>query len=346
MAAIRALSLMTSSVESPMKLTAYAALGILSFLAPALAAPQGLDLEAVNGAQWNPANNKGKEIDPALVKAQVLLDRARFSPGVIDGHNGENLQNAIKIFEKANELKPDGSLDEEVWRKLSETSAEPVLTEYTITQEDLKGPFVDIPDKLEDQAKLDRLGYSSPEELLAEKFHMDVDLLKALNPDKAFDRAGTAVVVANVDAKADSGKPQEKAAKIEIVKSERILRALAKDGAVMAVYPASIGSEEKPAPKGSHTVRAIAPNPNYTYNPNYAFKGVKAKEKFEIKPGPNNPVGSTWIDLSVESFGIHGTPEPEKVGKAYSQGCVRLTNWDVQELAKMVEKGTPVEFID
>ncbi|MEE1657756.1 L,D-transpeptidase [Microvirga sp. CF3062] len=329
-----------------MKFAAYAAVGILSFLGPALAEPQGLDLEAVNGAEWTPKSDKGKEINPALIKAQVLLDRARFSPGVIDGHNGENLQNAIKIFEKTNELKPDGALDGEVWRKLAETSAEPVLTEYTITDEDVKGPFVKIPDKLEDQAKLDRLGYSNPEELLAEKFHMDVDLLKALNPDKPFDKAGTAIVVANIDAKADSGKPKEKVAKIEIVKSEKVLRAVAKDGAVMAVYPASIGSEEKPAPSGSHTVRAVAKNPNYTYNPDYAFKGVKAKEKFEIKPGPNNPVGSTWIDLSVESFGIHGTPEPEKVGKAYSQGCVRLTNWDVQELAQMVERGTPVEFIE
>jgi lipoprotein-anchoring transpeptidase ErfK/SrfK len=329
-----------------MKLAAYAALGILSTLGSALAAPEGLDLEAVNGAEWTAKSDRGKEIDPVLVKAQVLLDRARFSPGVIDGHNGDNLQNAIKIFEKSNELKPDGALDEEVWRKLTETSDEPVLTEYTITDEDVKGPFVNIPDKLEDQAKLDRLGYSSPEELLAEKFHMDADLLKALNPDKSFDKSGTVIVVANVDAKVDAEKPKEKVAKIEIVKSERILRALAKDGAVMAVYPASIGSEEKPAPSGSHTVRAVAQNPNYTYNPDYAFKGVKAKEKFEIKPGPNNPVGSTWIDLSIESFGIHGTPEPEKVGKAYSQGCVRLTNWDVQELAQMVEKGTPVVFVD
>jgi lipoprotein-anchoring transpeptidase ErfK/SrfK len=299
----------------------------------------------VNSAEWAPKSDKGKEIDPTLIKAQVLLDRARLSPGVIDGHNGENLQNAIKIFEKTHELKPDGALDEEVWRKLTETATEPVLTEYTITDDDVKGPFVKIPDKLEEQASLDRLGYSSPEELLAEKFHMDVDLLKALNPDKPFDKAGMVIVVANVDVKADPEK-KEKVAKIQIVKSEKVLRALAEDGAVMAVYPASIGSEEKPAPSGSHTIRAVAKNPNYTYNPDYAFKGVKAKEKFEIKPGPNNPVGSTWIDLSIESFGIHGTPEPEKVGKAYSQGCVRLTNWDVQELAGMVEKGTPVEFID
>ncbi|MBM1172723.1 L,D-transpeptidase family protein [Microvirga arabica] len=328
-----------------MKLTAYAALGFLSILGPALAAPQGLNLEAVNGAEWAPKSDKGKEIDPALIKAQVLLDRARFSPGVIDGHNGENLQNALKIFEKTNELKPDGALDEEAWRKLTQTSTEPVLTEYTITDQDVKGPFVEIPDKMEEQAKLDRLAYTSPEELLAEKFHMDVDLLKALNPGKSFDKAGTSIVVSNVDTKANSGEPK-KVAKIEIVKSEKVLRAMAENGSLIAAYPASIGSEEKPAPSGSHTVRAIAKNPNYTYNPDYAFKGVKAKEKFEIKPGPNNPVGSTWIDLSIESFGIHGTPEPEKVGKAYSHGCVRLTNWDVQELAGMVEKGTAVEFID
>ena len=329
-----------------MKIVAYTAFGALCLLSPAWAAPPALDMETVNKAEWSAANGKAKEVNPALIKAQVLLDRARFSPGVIDGHNGENLQNAIKAFEKDRGLKPDGALDQELWTKLSETSPDPVLIEYTIRDEDVKGPFVAIPDKMEQQADLERLGYSSPEELLSERFHMDVDLLKALNPNKPLDKAGTSIVVTNVEMKAEPGKQPEKVAKIEIVKGERILRALAKDGAVMAVYPASIGSDEKPAPSGTHKVRAVAPNPNYTYNPDYAFKGVKAKEKFEIKPGPNNPVGSTWIDLSIESFGIHGTPEPEKVGKAYSHGCVRLTNWDVEELARMVEKGTPVEFID
>jgi lipoprotein-anchoring transpeptidase ErfK/SrfK len=210
----------------------------------------------------------------------------------------------------------------------------------------VKGPFVKIPDKMEEQADLERLGFSSAEELLGEKFHMDVDLLKALNPGKRFDEAGMSIIVANVEAQTPQGDLAGKAAKLEVVKSERVLRVLAEDGSTLAVYPASIGSDEKPAPTGSHTVRAIAPSPSYTYNPDYAFKGVKAKEKFEIKPGPNNPVGTKWIDLSVESFGIHGTPEPEKVGKAYSHGCVRLTNWDVEELAGMVKKGTPVVFLD
>ncbi|WP_262028961.1 L,D-transpeptidase [Microvirga sp. Mcv34] len=329
-----------------MKRVASVALGIVCLLSPAIAAPQTLNLETVNSAAWSAETGKSKEIDPALVKAQVLLDRARFSPGVIDGHDGENLRNAIKAFDAAHDLKSDEGLDEKSWAKLNETSSDPALIEYTITAEDVKGPFVAIPEKMEEQAKLDHLGYSSAEELLSEKFHMDTDLLKALNPGKSFDKAGTSILVANVEAKTSGSGKVEKAAKIEVVKSEHMVRVVNKEGSVVATYPASIGSEEKPAPSGSFKVRAVAPNPNYTYNPDYAFKGVKSKEKFEIKPGPNNPVGSTWIDLSIESYGIHGTPEPEKVGKAYSHGCVRLTNWDVEALSKMVEKGTPVDFID
>lgn len=325
-----------------MRVLVRAVFGLLCMTGAAAAAPQSLNLEAVNSSSFS--NKPEKGVSPTLIKAQVLLDRARFSPGAIDGRNGENMQNAIKAFEKARGLKVDGALDEELWAKLNETSSDPVLITYTITDEDVKGPFAKVPDKMEDQASLDRLSYSSPEELLAEKFHMDVDLLKDLNPGKPFDKAGESIAVANV-ASAAAKEPKD-IEKIEIVKSEHILRVLGKDGAIIAVYPASIGSEEKPAPSGAHTVRAVAHNPTYTYNPDYAFKGVKAKEKFEIKPGPNNPVGTTWIDLSVESFGIHGTPEPEKVGKAYSNGCVRLTNWDVEELAKMVKKGTPVVFMD
>jgi lipoprotein-anchoring transpeptidase ErfK/SrfK len=317
-------------------------MGVLLGLAEPVHA-QSLKPDAVNGANLTAKAEKG--VSPAILKAQVLLDRARFSPGAIDGRDGENVQNAIKAFEKAHDLKVDGKLDEELWTKLTETSSDPVLIEYTISEEDVKGPFTEkIPDKLEDQAKLDRLGYTSTEELLAEKFHMDEDLLKELNPGKSLDKAGTAITVANVDAET-SGEPG-KVAKIEVVKSEHVLRALAEDGSLIAVYPASIGSEEKPAPSGTHQVKGIAKSPTYTYNPEYAFKGVSAKEKFVVKPGPNNPVGSVWIDLSVESFGIHGTPHPAKVGKAYSQGCVRLTNWDVEELAKMVKKGAEVTFLD
>lgn len=326
-----------------MKSFVLVALSLIGMANVASAASEKLSIDAVNSA--GPSDKVEQGLSPVLIRVQILLDRARYSPGVIDGRNGENLQNAIKAFEKAKGLKVDGKLDDDLWAKLIEGASEPALVEYAISEDDVTGPFASIPDKMEEQAKLDRLSYLGADELLAEKFHMDVDLLKALNPGKSFDKAGTSIVVANVlhDAK-DDERAKQVLAKIEIVKSEHVLRALAKDGSIIAVYPASIGSEEKPAPTGSHTVRAVAQKPTYTYNPDYAFKGVKAKEKFEIKPGPNNPVGSTWIDLSVETFGIHGTPEPEKVGKAYSNGCVRLTNWDVEALARMVRKGTPVEF--
>ena len=331
-----------------MRLAAFAALGIGILWYPAFAAPaqpKRLDIDAVNNADRStPAV---KRISPALIKAQVLLDRKRFSPGVIDGHNGDNLKDALKAFERARNLNVDGELDDEVWAKLNEESSEPVLFEYKISREDVDGPFVKhIPDKLEDQANLDHLGYTGPTELLAEKFHMDEDLLKALNPGRRFDRAGTVIVVANVRERPKLDKNRQKVTKIEVVKSDHILRALAEDGSLIAVYPASIGSKEKPAPSGDYTVRAVAEDPTYTYNPDYGFKGVKAEKKFVIKPGPNNPVGSVWIDLSVDSFGIHGTAEPAKVGKTYSHGCARLTNWDAEDLAKLVSKGTTVTFVE
>jgi lipoprotein-anchoring transpeptidase ErfK/SrfK len=324
---------------------AFAVLGILVF-GPALAGPAGKvpSVEEVNGARAAEPPQKG--IGPATLKAQVLLDRLHFSPGVIDGLDGDNYRRALAAFEEARGLKTDGRIDEKVLNTLAAESSEPALVEYAITPEDVKGPFVRIPERMEDEADLDRLAYSSPQELLAEKFHMDEDLLAQLNPGRSFDQAGTRILVANVRIGAPAEEKRPKAAKIEVSKKAREVRAFAADGAILAVYPASVGSTEKPAPSGTHQVRAVAANPTYTYNPDYKFKGVDAKEKFIIKAGPNNPVGSTWIDLSVESFGIHGTPEPAEVGKVASHGCVRLTNWDVEQLSRMVQKGTPVTFLD
>lgn len=342
-----------------MRVLGYLLLTVL-LLAPAAANAGPLTAEAINAAQWSKAESKAPSA--AVLKAQVLLSRAGFSPGAIDGREGENFQKALTEFQRQRGLEASGTFDAATtFAKLSETSAEPAVTEYEITAADVEGPFVkQIPRDYEKMADLERLAYRSPRELLAEKFHMSEDLLKALNPKKPLDEAGTTIVVANVPTRAadvrqngntgsgqvQPGRQSAKAARIEVNKSERALRVFADDGGLIAYYPASVGSEEKPAPSGKFEVRAIAQGPVYRYKPEFAFKGQKATEEVEIAPGPNNPVGAVWIALSAETYGIHGTPDPDKVGKSESHGCVRLTNWDALALAKMVRKGTPVEFVD
>ena len=232
----------------------------------------GLTAEAVNAASPDAA---AKDDRARLAKAQVLLDRARFSPGVIDGRDGDNFRGALAAFEAANGLKADGKLDAAAFAKLTEETSAPAIAPYTIRAEDVKGPFTpEIPDKIEKQAELPRLGYRNPVELIAERFHMDADLLLELNPDKTFDKAGEAIVVANVRADERRDDRKGKAAKIEVLKGDRRVRALAEDGTLLATYPASIGSDEKPAPSGTLKVVGVARNPDYTYDPEYKFKGV------------------------------------------------------------------------
>ena len=300
-----------------------------------------LDADQVNAVDFAA---KHKSTQALNLKAQVLLDRAGFSPGTIDGRNGDNFANALRGFQKKNALNETGKLDQDTWSKLVPGS-EPVLIKYTISADDLKGPFAEeIPAKYEDKAKLKRLDYTSAAEMLAERFHMDQEFFEELNRGKAPDKAGTVILVANVNVKPVA--LGARAAKLEVDKQNNIVRVLAKDGALLAAYPASIGSEDKPAPSGTLKVLRVARNPTYTYDPDFKFHGVKADEKLHIAAGPNNPVGSVWIALNQKTYGIHGTAEPSKVGKVDSHGCVRMTNWDALALAKIVRKGMPVQFID
>jgi len=216
----------------------------------AKAAPAAaLTAETINSAAFERSKAAGKGISPVLIKTQVLLDRARFSPGTIDGRPGSNMDKALAAFAKAQHVEPGGKLDAQLWEKLAGTSSEPVVVDYTIAAEDVKGPFLDkIPREFEEMAELDRLGYTSPRELLSEKFHVTEGLLTALNPGKALDREGIVILVPNVARPKEQGE-KGRVAKIEVDKAEKSLRAFDKEGQLVAVYPASIGSTEKPPPR-------------------------------------------------------------------------------------------------
>ena len=320
-------------------------LPLILAVAFALASPAsagGLSLDEVNKAAFTKSSARNSRA--VTVKAQVLLDRLRFSSGAIDGRRSDNFANALRAFQQQNGLNTSGELDDATWKKLTE-SPEPALIEYTISPADIKGPFAEeIPESYEKKAELKRLDYTGPLELIAERFHMDEELLRQLNRGKSFDQAGTVISVANVNVKPVALRAN--AARLEVDKTRKSVRALAADGKLLAFYPASIGSDEKPAPSGTLKVVRVARGPSYTYNPEFKFRGVKADRELKIAAGPNNPVGSVWIALNQKTYGIHGTAEPAKVGKVDSHGCVRMTNWDALALAGLVRKGTVVEFIE
>tara|TARA_B100001179_G_scaffold226085_1_gene206690 strand:- start:73 stop:1146 length:1074 start_codon:yes stop_codon:yes gene_type:complete len=273
-----------------------------------------------------------------MLAVQVMLDHTAHAPGVIDGFGGGNTDSAIRYYREANGMSADGGVDEELLQALFEETSGDVFRTYTVTEKDAKGPFEPLPEEFADMAEMDALGYESPAEMLAERFHMDKEFLEALNPDADFGKAGTKLVIVSHG----NEKVPGDIAKLEVRKGEGRLVAFDDAGDMLASFPASIGSVEFPSPSGTMKVNTVAPEPNYTFDGDRQDWGPDGT--FILPPGPNNPVGGTWIDLTKDGYGIHGTPDPDFIAKGESHGCVRLTNWNAAALAKVIEKGTQVVF--
>jgi lipoprotein-anchoring transpeptidase ErfK/SrfK len=292
---------------------------------------------------------------------QVLLDRAGFSPGVMDGKWGGNSKKALGAFQAAQGLPVSGMVDPATWQKLLATAGNQAVVPYTITPDDANGPFTpNIPEDMEEKSKLESLSYTSPLELLSERFHSTPEFLKQLNPRARF-AAGETIQVPNVrpvpipDAapkQAQGGQPgaggtdgQVEKPDVQIVVSKSASTLTVQQGNRIVFFaPVSAGSEHDPLPIGDWKVKGVARNPSFNYNPDLFWDADPEHSKAKIPAGPNNPVGVVWIDLSKEHYGIHGTPEPRTIGKTLSHGCVRLTNWDAMTVASMVKPGTPVFF--
>ncbi|MEK1887101.1 MAG: L,D-transpeptidase [Phyllobacterium sp.] len=299
--------------------------------------------DAINSASLStiPAERASKpsaDPDPAIVRLQVLLDRAGASPGVIDGIDGKNVTKAVASFERMTGMPPDGTIDPDVISRL-ETGG-PIIGTYTITADDAKGLVDHIPVDYGEKARMPGLGYTSVAERLSERFHMDVDLLTALNPVSDFAPGETVQV-------AMPGPPRQgKVARIEADKTAGQVTAYDSRDVILAAYPATVGSEDNPSPRGTHKVKGVARMPVFRYDPKVNFKQGKNDKVLTIPKGPNGPVGSVWIDLTEPTYGIHGTPDPELIDKVGSHGCIRLTNWDAEELAGMVKPSVVVQFVN
>lgn len=279
----------------------------------------------------------------AIVKSQTLLARRGVSPGEIDGMDGENYRKAVAQFRRRENLGPGDAVDAATWRALGGDASQDIVVSYTVTKADAHYVFsTRIPRDYARQARMRRLGYGSAPEMFAERFRMGTGLFRALNPRGHYRSAGATLQVVA----AGRARPRAEIRLIEADKRAGMVTAYGAQGEMIASYPATIGSDETPSPEGEYQVARVVRQPTYHYDPVKNFQQGRNTRRLVLPRGPNNPVGTIWIGLSKPTFGIHGTPEPSRIGKASSHGCVRLTNWDAEDLAGMAKPGTVVRFVD
>ncbi|WP_336297252.1 L,D-transpeptidase family protein [Sphingomonas sp. 7/4-4] len=286
-----------------------------------------------------------------------------FSPGIVDGREGQSLTAALKAFQSTRGFETSGKLDRATLGALHQYRARRPVTRVTLDPAMLQGPFVNpIPKESEKQAALPSLGYARPLEKLAEMFHTTPEVLVELNPGGGTIRPGATFVFPNVLPASrdypDDIKPewrqtltdlnvearQPAGDHIVVDKSEKVLKVFDAEDRLVAQFSATMGSQHDPLPVGTWKINVVDTNPKFHYNPDLFWDAKKDDEKAMLPPGPNGPVGVVWLDLSKEHYGIHGTPEPQNIARTQSHGCIRLTNWDAARLALMVKPGTEAVF--